>query len=131
MTVFLDTSLANGGMSTTKEVGMKGKPPKGKPADTEPTPATGADELPERWSVQRKTERMPFQIVQFRILSPPTGGLEGEPDEVRAEDDERQNTVNLRKVASAANFLGFVVATMSCISAVPVPFCHRRAERSR
>jgi hypothetical protein len=35
---------------------MKAKPQKGKPAGSEPTPGTGADELPERWSVQRKTE---------------------------------------------------------------------------
>ena len=27
---------------------MKGKPQKGKPADSEPTPGTGSDELPER-----------------------------------------------------------------------------------
>lgn len=37
---------------------MKTKPQKGKLAGTEPEPAPGAtaDELPERWSVQRKTE---------------------------------------------------------------------------
>lgn len=34
---------------------MKAKPPKGTAAGSEPTPAT-ADELPERWSVPRKTE---------------------------------------------------------------------------
>jgi len=35
---------------------MKAKPQKGKPASSEPTPGTGAEELPERWSVQRKME---------------------------------------------------------------------------
>ena len=35
---------------------MKAKPQKGKSASSEPTPGPGADELPERWSVQRKTE---------------------------------------------------------------------------
>jgi len=35
---------------------MKGKPPKGKPSAGEPTLGAPADELPERWSVQRKTE---------------------------------------------------------------------------
>src|SRR5262245_65602514 len=35
---------------------MKAKPQKGKPASSEPTPGPGADEVPERWSVQRKTE---------------------------------------------------------------------------
>src|SRR5437899_3265264 len=35
---------------------MNGKPQKGKPAGSEPTSGTGSDELPERWSVQRKTE---------------------------------------------------------------------------
>src|SRR5712691_4957775 len=35
---------------------MKGKPQKGKPAGSELTPGPAADELPERWSVQRKTE---------------------------------------------------------------------------
>lgn len=35
---------------------MKAKPPKGKPGGTDPTPGAAADELPERWSVQRKTE---------------------------------------------------------------------------
>src|SRR5713101_7399939 len=44
------------GCAPTKEVEMKGKPQKGKPASSEPTPGTGSDELPERWSVQRKTE---------------------------------------------------------------------------
>ncbi len=34
---------------------MKAKPPKRTAADREPTPAA-PDELPERWSVQRKTE---------------------------------------------------------------------------
>jgi len=34
---------------------MKAKPPKRTAADHEPTPV-GPDELPERWSVQRKTE---------------------------------------------------------------------------
>jgi hypothetical protein len=34
---------------------MKGKAGKGKPSAGEPTPGA-ADELPERWSVQRKTE---------------------------------------------------------------------------
>jgi len=35
---------------------MKAKPPKGKPGGPDPTPGAAADELPERWSVQRKTE---------------------------------------------------------------------------
>src|SRR6266446_1064197 len=35
---------------------MKAKPPKGKPGGTEPTPGATADDLPERWSVQRKME---------------------------------------------------------------------------
>src|SRR5260370_42284435 len=35
---------------------MKGKPQKGKPSASEPTAGAPADELPERWSVQRKTE---------------------------------------------------------------------------
>ena len=34
---------------------MKAKPPKGKPGP-DPTPGAAADEVPERWSVQRKTE---------------------------------------------------------------------------
>jgi transposase len=33
---------------------MKAKPPKGKPGGSEPTPGATADDLPERWSVQRK-----------------------------------------------------------------------------
>src|SRR5438309_8481734 len=35
---------------------MKAKPPKGKPGGSEPTPGATADDLPERWSVQRKME---------------------------------------------------------------------------
>ena len=35
---------------------MKAKPPKGKPGGPDPMPGAAADELPERWSVQRKTE---------------------------------------------------------------------------
>lgn len=35
---------------------MKAKPPEGKPGSTEPTLAAAVDDLPERWSVQRKTE---------------------------------------------------------------------------
>jgi hypothetical protein len=36
---------------------MKAKAPKGKSSSSsEPTPGTTVDELPERWSVQRKTE---------------------------------------------------------------------------
>ena len=35
---------------------MKAKAPKGKPGGTEPTPGVAPDEVPERWSVQRKTE---------------------------------------------------------------------------
>jgi hypothetical protein len=35
---------------------MKAKPHKGKSGGSEPTPGTPTDELPERWSVQRKTE---------------------------------------------------------------------------
>src|SRR6266545_3507494 len=35
---------------------MKGKRQKTLSGGSEPTPATTADELPERWSVQRKTE---------------------------------------------------------------------------
>src|SRR5438552_10162457 len=35
---------------------MKAKPPKGKPGGSEPMPGATADDLPERWSVQRKME---------------------------------------------------------------------------
>src|SRR5438876_12195111 len=35
---------------------MKAKPPKGKPGGSEPTPGATADDLPERWSAQRKME---------------------------------------------------------------------------
>ena len=35
---------------------MKAKPSKGKPDGPDPTPEAAAEELPERWSVQRKTE---------------------------------------------------------------------------
>jgi transposase len=35
---------------------MKTKAPKGKSSSNEPPPGAGADELPERWSVQRKAE---------------------------------------------------------------------------
>ena len=35
---------------------MKAKPAKGKPGGTGPTPGAAADDVPERWSVQRKTE---------------------------------------------------------------------------
>ena len=35
---------------------MKAKSPKGKPGGTDPAPGAAAEELPERWSVQRKTE---------------------------------------------------------------------------
>ena len=48
------------------------KPPKGKPAGSEPTPATGADELPERWSVQRKTELV-LRLLRGEDLEPCRG----------------------------------------------------------
>ena len=35
---------------------MKAKPPKGKPGGLDPMPGAAADEVPERWSVQRKAE---------------------------------------------------------------------------
>ena len=35
---------------------MKAKLPKGKPGGADPMPGAAAEELPERWSVQRKTE---------------------------------------------------------------------------
>jgi transposase len=35
---------------------MKAKSPKSKPGGPDPTSGAAADELPERWSVQRKTE---------------------------------------------------------------------------
>jgi hypothetical protein len=35
---------------------MKGRREKGRPSDSEPAPAAGSEELPERWSVTRKTE---------------------------------------------------------------------------
>jgi transposase len=35
---------------------MKAKAHKGKSGGSEPVPGAAADELPERWSVQRKTE---------------------------------------------------------------------------
>ncbi len=37
---------------------MKAKAPKGKSGGNEPTPGPAAQELPERWSVQRKAERV-------------------------------------------------------------------------
>jgi hypothetical protein len=54
--IFLDISPANGGMSTNQGGRDESKPQKGEPASSEPTPGTGAEELPERWSVQRKME---------------------------------------------------------------------------
>lgn len=35
---------------------MKGRRQKGRPSEGESTPSVGSEELPERWSVQRKTE---------------------------------------------------------------------------
>src|SRR6267142_4005119 len=35
---------------------MKAKLPKGKPGGADPAPGPAAEQLPERWSVQRKTE---------------------------------------------------------------------------
>ncbi len=35
---------------------MKAKRPKGKPGGPDPMPGAAADELPERWSAERKTE---------------------------------------------------------------------------
>ena len=46
---------------------MKGKPPKGKPSAGEPTLGAPADELPERWSVQRKTELV-LRLVRGEAL---------------------------------------------------------------
>ena len=46
---------------------MKGKPPKGKPSAGEPTLGAPADELPERWSVQRKTELV-LRLVRREAL---------------------------------------------------------------
>ena len=51
---------------------MKGKPPKGKPSAGEPTLGAPADELPERWSVQRKTELVP-RLVRGEALMPCRG----------------------------------------------------------
>src|SRR5207253_920588 len=46
---------------------MKGKPQKGKPRAGEPTLGAPADELPERWSVQRKTELV-LRLVRGEAL---------------------------------------------------------------
>src|SRR5216684_7527817 len=46
---------------------MKGKPPKGKPSAGEPTLGAPADELPERWSVQRKTELV-LRLLRGEVL---------------------------------------------------------------
>ena len=46
---------------------MKGKPQKGKPSAGEATPGAPADELPERWSVQRKTELV-LRLVRGEAL---------------------------------------------------------------
>jgi hypothetical protein len=46
---------------------MKGKPPKGKPSAGEPTLGAPADELPERWSVPRKTELV-LRLVRGEAL---------------------------------------------------------------
>jgi transposase len=43
-------------MNPTKEVGMKAKRGKVSSGSSEPAPGPAAEELPERWSVQRKTE---------------------------------------------------------------------------
>src|SRR2546425_1202332 len=54
--ISLDISPANGGMSGNQGGWDEGQPPKGKPGGGEPTPGATADDLPERWSVQRKME---------------------------------------------------------------------------
>src|SRR2546422_844440 len=46
---------------------MKAKPPKGKPGGSEPTPGATADDLPERWSVQRKMELV-LQLLRGEAL---------------------------------------------------------------
>jgi len=58
---------------------MKGKPHKEKPGRTEPGGSAAADDLPERWSVQRKTELVANASCettrQFRFLvSEPSEG---------------------------------------------------------
>ena len=58
---------------------MKGRRQKGRPSDGEATPSAGSEELPERWSVQRKTELVLPDDVHHGLAEPQRVAARGRP----------------------------------------------------
>src|SRR3989442_954019 len=83
---------------------MKAKPPKGKPGGSEPTPGATADDLPERWSVQRKMELV-LRLLRGEALAVSSRGPTGRRGP-RTRVSDAELVEEIRAVLAACPFHG-------------------------